>query len=1116
MVHTANLFNIFFKLLHSISLPVRGSEEDIALRTGLGVSDQPDDVEFVASWLGKLILFSPSHGELKRCSGLNTEEYNFLQLYEKKTTWMSNDTDGMNLVETKVLAAKFLASGAFIDSERFFPALFASADPNSRLSDVGDDMLKRASSSVSLEDPKIVEKLLEIYLGTRGLEGSLPAGIPLQTKILALLCKSKLSSSYIQQSNQIISEGLLSRDSGQRSGLLKPGMGISKFRGQVFAFTNWLAKTSSSAEIRNFAPDLVSQLRGYIESQGWPRFLDENSRPSSEELSSRNYCYESIGLLAAACPDVLLFNTNLDLLSWLFVSLSADPSGNEISMSIEQALSSVLGAFSQDVNLSLEEPLTNLLLYYMDLFPGESDRSNYVVIRSTRFLTVRFANRCLPYSNVTARWINLLAMGEEHNDRIEVIEEGRKGLDPYWHIVLNPPQHKLSADAQPANFGRYRFPTFPKLIKRIFGNGTEWDIRKFEGNRVQTNSTYSLAIVFCRYVLLYHALLATKKAPELSSDWQRNIDALVANDENSRAGIKTYLSRILSESEDDREALEIYLTASLNGMANPNNKDSNRCGECLVEICSLSPDEFLGALTGKISCLKDSILANQKSTREIAAHVFGLLASRKECAEAIVQEMSVIFDQKAHTWSRAIGSELFQVHGAMLALAYFLSRAFYRDNNSSAHEERKRNFIDLVLDVLNTSRDKLLLEAATVAVSQLSLFSTILPTTIVEPQRFSKLLTKINETCRLGDETAILALGHIAMQCRETETDESQLHQIIEDLYSLHEMRQPEVHFAVGASLACAAVGWHSKSLISALDVDGPPPRTPPRQQTLTNVLGKVLSHCRTTKPALRQASVIWLLCLVQYCGHLEDVLSRLRDCQTAFKGFLTDRESLNQESASRGLTLVYEKGNRSIKDDLIRDLVGSFTGTSANFVGNVSGETELFEPGALPTGEGSITTYKDIMSLASEVGNPELVYRFMSLASNNAIWSTRAAFGRFGLSNILSDSSIDGYLAENPKLYPALFRYRFDPNTNVRTSMNDIWNALVKEPTSTIDLHFESIMEDLLKSILGKEWRVRQASCAAIADLLQGKPVEKYEKFLSQIWMKTFKVGFKEGMIRH
>src|SRR6185295_4097890 len=100
----------------------------------------------------------------------------------------------------------------------------------------------------------------------------------------------------------------------------------------------------------------------------------------------------------------------------------------------------------------------------------------------------------------------------------------------------------------------------------------------------------------------------------------------------------------------------------------------------------------------------------------------------------------------------------------------------------------------------------------------------------------------------------------------------------------------------------------------------------------------------------------------------------------------------------------VYDKGDPSLKGDLVRDLVSAFTGTGPKL--KVDQETELFEEGALPTGEGkSITSYKDIMNLANEVGDQSLVYKFMSLATNAATWSTRSAFGRFGLSSILSES---------------------------------------------------------------------------------------------------------------
>ena len=218
-----------------MTLPARGSKEDVNLRDSLGLSDNPDDAVFLATWLGKLILFGVGQAGATRCPGLNTEDCKFLQLYGKKETWTPNAIGGLSLVETKVVSARFLASGAFVETERFLPALFASADPNSRLSDIGDDILKRANSAVSFEDPLLVQQLYEIYLGTRGggAEGSLPARIPLQTKILALLGKSKLASSFVPQSIQIVQEGLAPPNSVQPDTNVSPpkqGLEASKLR----------------------------------------------------------------------------------------------------------------------------------------------------------------------------------------------------------------------------------------------------------------------------------------------------------------------------------------------------------------------------------------------------------------------------------------------------------------------------------------------------------------------------------------------------------------------------------------------------------------------------------------------------------------------------------------------------------------------------------------------------------------------------------------------------------------------------------------------------------------------------------------------------------------------
>ena len=91
------------------------------------------------------------------------------------------------------------------------------------------------------------------------------------------------------------------------------------------------------------------------------------------------------------------------------------------------------------------------------------------------------------------------------------------------------------------------------------------------------------------------------------------------------------------------------------------------------------------------------------------------------------------------------------------------------------------------------------------------------------------------------------------------------------------------------------------------------------------------------------------------------------------------------QESASRGLGLVYEMGDFDLKETLVKSLLKSFTqsNTSSFTSGSVEHDTELFEPDLLRTNEGSVSTYKDVLNLAQDVGDPSLVYKFMSLQNH-------------------------------------------------------------------------------------------------------------------------------------
>lgn len=602
------------------------------------------------------------------------------------------------------------------------------------------------------------------------------------------------------------------------------------------------------------------------------------------------------------------------------------------------------------------------------------------------------------------------------------------------------------------------------------------------------------AVAYCRRMILFSALKTTNPNISNEADWERQLEVLVKTDKTSRRIVKGYIKSL------DAQAVSLFFNAAFEGIVWNEGNGLKDCGKTFVELGSLSSEISFDELAPRAEELLPAVTSNDVTTRFFAAQAFGLLAPHPVNNKQYFLKLMRHLLNISKAWSTAVGAEANKVHGSIISLGYLLSRAVFYGRADDLDESATQQVITQILQILDNARDTSNKEAALSALGQISAAGLVTQSRLGHASFSAVTVVKLLTTeAKKGNEKAIFALGRFTLAFDDAREEEP-FSLVLQNLYDLHELRQAEVHFTIGEAIACATAGWQSDSLLLSLDVDTNYVGRIKRSAALISTMNKLLADCKTTKPSLKKASGIWLFCLIQHCGHLEEIQSRLRECQAAFMGLLSARDDLVQETASRGLSLVYEQGDKELKERLVNDLVASFTGTSTKI--KVDEETELFEPGALPIGEGeSITSYKDIMSLAAEVGDQSLVYKFMSLASNAATWSTRAAFGRFGLSSILSESSID------PKLYPKLFRYRFDPNPNVQRSMNDIWTALVKNPTTVINEHFNEIIEDLLKNILGKEWRTRQASCAAIADLVQGRQFEKYEKFLGRIWDVAFKV---------
>ncbi|QYT02203.1 Proteasome component Ecm29 [Trichoderma simmonsii] len=1066
----ASFFNIILQLLIDVRIPSRGSKEDEALRASIGLED-PADAKYLAKMLSLFLRLrppTPSRTVAESNPTFSEDESKIFSVEGPGT-----DKIFQNISQVKAKAVSFLASAAFTDEEKFLPALYASSTPDTRVASMAEEIIKR--TSVSLEQEDLVKKLFEAH-------SRLPAAY--RTRILNLLAKSTIASTMSQSIMNVVNLDFLpSFTQDSSTDALKPSSTLekTKLHKALFQFLSWVAQVGPTNKDFSIGPNLIKSMQSYIESQGWPVPVQQITH---DEVQLRSRGYETIGMLARSAD--MPFKERIALAAWLFQSLSEDPT-NEAVVNIDGALSSLTTNVPEHIaDEDLE--LRNMLLKYMSL----SEKAP--AVRSTRHAVVKWANECLSFTNIDARWINFMAVAGRHQERSDVIEQGQKGLDPWTYAA-----HREVAPVMPdwrLMVFKY-FKTAPDLAPpadyepgpgvTALPNDSIFD--NFRGSNI---NAFALIIQYCKHMIF----LAALPEFEVQPDWMQTLNAQIKTNIKTREKIQEYLRYI------DPSYLSIYLNACLVGAFLEDAPITEECLRCFVDIASLSPRVIVGEFTKhRVANLLPLIKSNKSEIRDLSARALGILAAHPTMDVDDVQNWGMTLNALFEKATTAVGPDLNAAEGALAAYGHLCSRSVLYNHASVA--EWKYPLQILVEDNVAGS----LFDAALEAFTHLWLAKLAIP-----PKEgatsLDKIIKRLSKKAKKGNEKAIIALGMLAASIPDAELPESPaswsegpVGTILTELFALHETKRVEVHFTVGEAITIATARWDSDYVKLMVDVEY---RTRDfqnkcRESLLTSILDKLFEDCKATKPSLLKASGVWLFCILQYCSDLHEVNSRLRQAQASFMRLLPSRDELVQETASRGLSLVHERGDEQLRAALVKDLVAAFTGSAQL---KVDGDTELFEPGALPTGEGSsISSYKDIVSLANEVGDQGLVYKFMALAANATEWSTRSAFGRFGLTNILSDAEVD------PKIYPKLYRYRFDPNTNVQRSMNEIWKALVKDPKTVMDVHFDAIMEELLKSILGREWRMREASCAAISELLTGVPFERYEKFYSDIWAKAVKV---------
>lgn len=121
-----------------------------------------------------------------------------------------------------------------------------------------------------------------------------------------------------------------------------------------------------------------------------------------------------------------------------------------------------------------------------------------------------------------------------------------------------------------------------------------------------------------------------------------------------------------------------------------------------------------------------------------------------------------------------------------------------------------------------------------------------------------------------------------------------------------------ELQFVVGEGFSCLGAGKDSKvskeqwlvDLDSEkMDVDtSDKDMADSRTDLMLPLIEKIIRECILSPIAhVRQAGVIWLVCIVKFSGQHFAVQNSIKEVQTAFVNALSDSDELTQDIASRG-----------------------------------------------------------------------------------------------------------------------------------------------------------------------------------------------------------------------
>jgi len=966
--------------------------------------------------------------------------------------------------KVKLSVVETLSAGVLPDAKVIPLLVVGLGDGRGSVVSGADRELKRLAGGQDWNNMDIILKLFSVFQGSINIKGQppvkpqekrMPAGINLRLKIFPYFLKSRESCNCFPASVQVPFDCWFGTNTN------------SKLKSMAVQFVHHMTQFCTEAKFAPIAAILMSGLTKLI-----------NEATADPKL--RAAAYVAAGMVVSRSPRLL--NRDISVPQTFFEAITKEQGENR--MAVQEALALMAPA------------LRNIDAKNMQILEAMIMQNIEKQEPAARMVAVQYAQTVFASDHIPSRYILLLAAGDLKE---EVYSEASKALhgSPEEHVDGEKKVKKL--------------PDFTAMMSYIQEKGVERlkTAKKYVmGNNVLpfNPASYGEMLVYLRACLAATAGVV----PRLES---------VQSMKDQAPAIHIYLAGIIDDKNIAKTPVGMYISMMRQLLTAIGGAPAMYC---LLEIVAVARQQLAPEFIKHVNWIKGFVYNSKEEMREYSAELYGLVVAE---AGGVDKQIEIITQLTDAIKTQALEGQ----HGSVLALGHLIGRVNKNQGNKlgdvaveDMDTEQTENpkcvevvdkAVRAIITLLDSSQN-LLVTGACSALAEIGRNSTLpLPDTAEGKDKVSKMTiveklvkkvstTKENNKVR---ESAAVCLGSLCVGEKEFPHKKK----IIESLLECAEAKQVELHFTVGDSLVTAALGSASPSARDAWLVAEEDHVTTAEDSNdvIKHLLDLLLKkQVVSANPHIRQAACIWLLSLSRNCRKHTFIQTNFPRIQQAFMSLLADSDDLTQDIASKGLGVVYENCGKEQKDQLVSVLIDTLT-TGTKRKTEVTGDTQVFQEGQLgktPDGK-NMSTYRELCSIANDLNQPDLIYKFMHLANHNAIWNSRKG-AAFGFTSIAAQAG-EQLAPHLGKILPKLYRYQFDPNPQINAAMTSIWSALVTDPKKTVDKYLREIFTDLLGNLTNNQWRIRESSCLAINDLLRGRTLDVVTDLLPELWETLLRV---------